>query len=244
MSHSCYSEFISLSSGTVQLKYIKTAASNIKILSFSRKYQKKTLKTVSASGEYGMNGSWFAISSDNHIMNLAYQNGVRQGYFINDSEVTPVNGVMPDGFTNSVGSSLIYCKNGQVNYSSNVTSSSSSLVTGSTWAQGGIGLYLCNVNGYNKFVQEDSTYATGTAARSALVANTNTNMVYLITTPTEVTVKNFRLAIMDNFAISEGAQDIWKGILLDGGGSTQLLGSDVQVSSSRSIPQMIALVEP
>lgn len=56
-----------------------------------------------------------------------------------------------------------------------------------------------------------------------------------------MTVQNFRLAIMDNFSISEGDPDIWKGILLDGGGSTQLRGSDIQVSSSRKVPQMIAL---
>jgi hypothetical protein len=87
--------------------------------------------------------------------------------------------------------------------------------TDSSWAQGGIGLYLCNTNGYQKFVNEGGVlYSSDITSRSALVVNINTNAAYPITTSTAVTVQNFRLAIMDNFAISEGDPDIWKGILL------------------------------
>ena len=242
MSHTCYSETISLTSGNVKLKYIKTPASNIKILSFSRESgSDDTRKTISASGWYGMNGSWFDIGGDGHIMNLAYDDGVRQGAICSDASVPTVNGVKVDGFTNSVGKTLIYYRQGQVMCASNV-SSPDYRCTDSSWAQGGIGLYLCNMNGYQMFVNEGGgLYSGDVTSRSALVVNTHTNTAYLITTSTAVTVQNFRLAIMDNFSISEGDPDIWKGILLDGGGSTQLRGSDIQVSSSRKVPQMIAL---
>lgn len=242
MSHTCYSEMISLANGNVKLKYIKTSASNLKILSFSRETNEDdTRRTVSASGWYGMNGSWFDMNGDGHIMNLAYDDGVRQGAICSDASVPTINGVKVDGFTNSVGKTLIYYRQGQVMCASNV-STPDYRCTDSLWAQGGIGLYLCNTNGYQKFVNEGGgLYTSDTTSRSALVVNINTNKAYLITTPTAVKVKDFRLAIMDNFAISEGDPDIWKGILLDGGGSTQLLGSDVQVSSNRKIPQMIAL---
>ena len=242
MSHTCYSETISLSSGNVKLKYIKTPASNIKILSFSRENQKNdTRKTVTNSGWYGMNGSWFAINDDGHIMNLAYNNGVRQGAILSDADVPLSNDGKVDGFINSVGKSLIYYRHGQVMCDSGV-SAADYRCTDSNWAQGGIGLYLCNTNGYQKFINDgEGQYSRGVAYRSALVVNINTNTAYLITAWNEVTVKNFRLAIMDNFSISEGDPDIWKGILLDGGGSTQLYGSDVHVSSERKIPQMIAL---
>lgn len=72
MSHTCYSETISQANGNVKLKYIKTSASNLKILSFSRETNEDdTRRTVSASGWYGMNGSWFDMNGDGHIMNLA-----------------------------------------------------------------------------------------------------------------------------------------------------------------------------
>lgn len=114
----------------------------------------------------------------------------------------------------------------------------SKITAGLTINAGGYAHCLGEVRSNN---DGEGQYSRGVAYRSALVVNINTNTAYLITAWNEVTVKNFRLAIMDNFSISEGDPDIWKGILLDGGGSTQLYGSDVHVSSERKIPQMIAL---
>ena len=241
-SHSCYSKTVTVSGTTIHLKYIKTSASNIKILSFSRKYGTETKKTVSASGEYGINGSWFAINTDNHISNLAYQNGVRQGYFLDDDEVPIVGDVRTDGFTNSIGKSLMHSTGGRVYCAPNVPEVNT-LCTLSTWAQGGIGLYLDDPDGYELFETEgEGLYASGSAKRSAMVADKDNDQVYLVATPDEVTVEKFREAIIKNFSIKEGSH--WLGILLDGGDSTQLRGSSVRINSDRPIPQMIALIDP
>lgn len=233
-----------VSKGSVTLKDISTPASNIKILSFSRKYNQRTKKTIAAANEYGINGSFFAMSTDSHISNLAWQNGVRQGYFLNDSEVPEVNGVRTDGFTNSVGKSIIYFKNNQVHFSTSVTSSGESWLAGSTWIQGGIGLFLGYQDWESMFKKDgEGQYVNDSAKRSAMVINTVTNRVYLIACTSNVMTKYFREAIMQRFQIQEGdTNHKWRGIMLDGGGSTQLLGSGISVSSERPIPQMVALI--
>lgn len=242
MSHSCYTRTVTVNGNTITLKYIKTAASNIKVLSFSRKYGTETLKTLSAANEYGINASWFANGTDNHISNLAYQNGVRQGYFLDDDDVPVVNGVVTDGFTNSVGKSLIYSTGGKVYLAPNVPLANT-MCSSTTWAQGGIGLYLEYADGYDRFADEGDGQFTGDrAARSAMVVDKATDQVYLVATADSVSVKNFRAAIIQNFSIEEDS--LWRGILLDGGGSTQLRGSNVQISSARAVPQMVALINP
>lgn len=247
--HTCHLTTQSASGKSVTLKYISTPASNIKILSFSRKYGRKTIKTVKSSGEYGMNASWFDIYGDNHIMNLAYQNGVRQGFFLNDEEVPTVpavSGIRVDGYANSVGKSIIYYQNGLVQFATDVTSRYDSKVLDSTWVQGGAGLFFGYTDWATMFDSEGTIYpTTGEAtSRSALVVNTGGNMVYLVTTPSAATIKQFREAIMSNFAITEGDTNTdWRGILLDGGGSSQLVGSTVETFSTRPIPQMIALID-
>ena len=181
-------------------------------------------------------------------MNLAYQNGIRQGYFLNDDdvpEVTKDSGTKVDGFLNSVGKSIIYYRNGAVNFSTNVTSRYDNKVVGSTWVQGGAGLFFGYSDWADMFKAEGTVYpVTGEVApRSAMVINTVTNRVYLVTTSNSVTIKDFRKAMMQNFGITEGdTNSYWRGMLLDGGGSTQLVGSTVESLSNRPVPQMIALV--
>lgn len=243
--HFCHTATHNVNGTNVTLNYISTPASNIKVLSFSKKYGTNTKKTVKQSGEYGMNASWFAMNTDNHIMNLAYHNGVRQGFFRNDSDVPVVNGITTDGFTNSVGKSIIYYRNGNALFATNVSDSTHNKVVGSTWVQGGIGLYLGHSDWYEKFcIDGENNYATDTAARSALVINTVTSTAYLVTTSNSVTVEKFRAAIMANFLIEEGnSNNYWRAILLDGGQSTQLIGENLEVTSSRPIPQMLALID-
>lgn len=249
--HTCTTVNYIIDGKNVSLNFIKTTASNLKILSFSRKYGKKTLKTVSASGEYGINASWFANAGDNHIMNLAFQNGVRQGYFLVESEIPQSEGHKLDGYYSSVGGSIIYYKNSAVSYAANETSADSNRVKGSTWVQGGLGLFLGHSDWKTMFAGENNgtSYLNGTATtHSALVVRTDTNMAYLMASANNLTVTQFRTAIMRTFGISDGTGNpnnpYVRGILLDGGGSTQLIGSSstVTVSSSRAIPQMIALV--
>ena len=50
--HTCDTLSYVIDGKTIRLSFIKTTVSNIKVLSFSRKYGKETLKTVSGSGEY------------------------------------------------------------------------------------------------------------------------------------------------------------------------------------------------
>lgn len=243
--HFCNTEIHTIGNKNIKLYHIHTTASNIKILSFSRKYGDKTKKTIQQSGEFGLNASWFAMNSDNHIMNLAYQNGVRQGYFLNDNDVPLVNNQRTDGFSNSLGKSIIYYRNGAVNYKTNVSSCSDSTVANSTWVQGGIGLYLGDANWFDKFVADgEGCYTDDVSARSAMVVHTETNAVYLYACQDKLKVSEFRHAIMNSLDMVDGqARTAWKGILLDGGGSTQLIGRTLTVPSSRPIPQMIALID-
>ena len=246
--HTCDTLSYVIDGKTIRLSFIKTTVSNIKVLSFSRKYGKETLKTVSGSGEYGINASWFANGGDNHIMNLAFQNGVRQGYFLSEDKVPTSGDLKLDGYTNTTGSSVIYCKSGKAYYSANVTSSTDSKIRNCTWVQGGLGLFLGHSDWREMFTIEvnGSLYISGTAERSALAVKTDTNMAYLMATSDKVTVEQFRTAIMRTFGLTDGAGNpnnpYARAIMLDGGGSTQLLGSSVSISSSRLIPQMLALV--
>lgn len=252
--HLCTDDYYAIGGKSVRLVDISTAASNIKVLSFSRKSGTKARKTIVDSGEYGLNASWFKnnqkvsdsnSSADYHIMNLAYQNGVRQGYFINDNDVPAVNGTVTDGFSNSVGHSIIYYRNGKALFATNVTSHTDSKVTGSTWVQGGAGLFLGNTNWKAMITSEDAGQYLSDAdtRRSALAISTLTNRAYLIVCPDNVSVEDFRAAIMKRFQITEGTTDhAWRAILLDGGGSTQLIGDGANVTSTRPVPQILALI--
>ena len=52
---------------------LKTKANNIKLVNFVR--ETGAPKTIRSSSYYGMNGSFFYHKGDNHIMNIAYQDG-------------------------------------------------------------------------------------------------------------------------------------------------------------------------
>lgn len=247
--HTCTTVNYIIDGKPVSLSFIKTAAGNIKIMSFSRKQGRKTKKAVGPSGEYGINASWFANGGDNHIMNVAFQDGVRQGYFLDEKEVPASGGVQLDGYANSVGGSAICYKNGAVSCETDVTSSDNDSVAGSTWVQGGLGLYLGHADWRDLFVSEGNgaIYISGAAHRSALVVKTDTNMAYLMASHDDLTVAQFRTAIMRTFVITDGGGNpdnpYVRGILLDGGGSTQLVGSAVSLPSTRPIPQIVALVD-
>ena len=112
-------------------------------------------------------------------MNLAYQNGERQGSILDDSKVQVVEGVITDGFTNSVGKSAIFRANGVLGFSSNIVNSSSSLVSNSTWLQGGINLFLGDSSWSTKFNNESESAYNSPARRSAMVADLANDRVYL-----------------------------------------------------------------
>lgn len=245
--HTCAQNTYTISGKSVTLYEICTRSSNIKVSSFARRYhQTGTVKTLSASGEYGINASWFDNSSggDHHIMNLAYQNGVRQGCILNDAEIHEIHRVLPDGFTNSVGKSAIYRANGSLGFSSNIVNSSSSLVSNSTWLQGGINLFLGESEGETKLKSEREGLYGGDARRSAMVADLANDKVYLFAVTQGITPETLRAVIMKRLSIQEGnTAHKYRGIMLDGGGSTQMAGAAINIRSSenRPIPQIVGL---
>ena len=242
-SHTCAQNTYTISGKSVTLYEISTRSSNIKVMSFARKHnQAKMVKTLPESGEYGINASWFAIDGDKHIMNLAYQNGERQGSILKDSDVREVHGVLSDGFTNSVGKSVIFRANGVLGFSSNIVNSSSSLVSNSTWLQGGINLFLGDSDWSTKFNNEGGSAYLSPAKRSAMVADLMNDKVYLFAVTQNISPSTFRTAIMKRLSIQEGNTAYkYFGIMLDGGGSTQMAGDTISILSTRPIPQIVGL---
>ncbi len=242
-SHTCAQNTYTISGKSVTLYEISTRSSNIKVMSFARKHnQAKMVKTLPESGEYGINASWFAIDGDKHIMNLAYQNGERQGSILDDSKVQVVEGVITDGFTNSVGKSAIFRANGVLGFSSNIVNSSSSLVSNSTWLQGGINLFLGDSDWSTKFNNEGGSAYLSPAKRSAMVADLMNDKVYLFAVTQNISPSTFRTAIMKRLSIQEGNTAYkYFGIMLDGGGSTQMAGDTISILSTRPIPQIVGL---
>ena len=242
-SHTCAQNTYTISGKSVTLYEISTRSSNIKVMSFARKHnQAKMVKTLPESGEYGINASWFAIDGDKHIMNLAYQNGERQGSILDDVQV--VEGVITDGFTNSVGKSAIFRANGVLGFSSNIVNSSSSLVSNSTWLQGGINLFLGESGGETKLDIEREGLYGGDARRSAMVADLTNDKVYLFAVTQGIPPATLRAVIMKRLSIQEGnTTHRYCGIMLDGGGSTQMVGATITLRSSinRPIPQIVGL---
>ncbi len=241
--HVCAKNTYTINGKTVTLYEISTRSSNIKVMSFARKHnQAKMVKTLPESGEYGINASWFAIDGDKHIMNLAYQNGERQGSILDDSKVQVVEGVITDGFTNSVGKSAIFRANGVLGFSSNIVNSSSSLVSNSTWLQGGINLFLGDSDWSTKFNNEGGSAYLSPAKRSAMVADLMNDKVYLFAVTQNISPSTFRTAIMKRLSIQEGNTAYkYFGIMLDGGGSTQMAGDTISILSTRPIPQIVGL---
>lgn len=241
--HVCAKNTYTVNGKTVTLYEISTRSSNIKVMSFARKHnQAKMVKTLPESGEYGINASWFDINGDKHIMNLAYQNGERQGSILDDVQV--VEGVITDGFTNSVGKSAIFRANGVLGFSSNIVNSSSSLVRNSTWLQGGINLFLGESGGETKLDIEREGLYGGDARRSAMVADLTNDKVYLFAVTQGIPPATLRAVIMKRLSIQESnTTHKYRGIMLDGGGSTQMVGATITLRSSinRPIPQIVGL---
>ena len=227
---------------------LETNASNIKLVNIFR--EEGACKTVKESGYYGMNASFF--NSDEHgdrypaIHNIAYQNGSNMGCGI----PTPNQGNILDGSVNITGSSLVYWTGSVLNCVSNVQNSSSSYVpkTANSWAQGGLGLYLCDVNWQSKYEAENnaSSYPVGEgAARTGILINKSTKKVYLFSSRIKTTaVWDLRNAMMSYAGLTQGGSaGSWAAIMTDGGQSTQLYSGEGSnhVASCRDVPQIIAL---
>lgn len=188
--------------------------------------------------------------NDPKTLNISWQNGT----WVPGKSSNP-NG--SGGDYNELGYSAIYWTGSQLNfirtlYGSNISGISSS----GTWAQGGVSLYLGNSNWKSKILDNNNErcpidYVTELAkGRTAIVANTSTKQVYLIITTASQTLTQFRTAIQSYLGITDGGADnaTYKGLMLDGGGSSQLKcrnssGTEIsQPDRTRLLTQIITLV--
>lgn len=230
----------------ILLHMIRTRASNITLKNL------RCNKNLKQSGYYGVNGGFFnfATASVNprRVISLAKIDGAVVGPNANDGNSNNWNG-----------GGIIVWNGRQLSALFNKPNTDAANIAGTsavgTWAQGGISLWL----GYSNY---NSAVATGNggarpvqaqngidAARTALVADMDTNYVYLIVTVDACDYKNLRQAIQEYFGITDGSavNSRYAGIMLDGSGSTQMKvnranGEDVEIlGDGRGLAEIIVL---
>jgi hypothetical protein len=238
--------FSSYTDNSILFRILKTRASNIQLVSV---YKDGSCQTVKASGYYGMNASFFNSGSNKAIQNVAVQNGKTVG----TGQLVPTidnNGWTMDGGVNLIGSSAITWNGSALNWLTGIHYSTDSGIpmASNTWAQGGIGLYLCDQDWKNKYLDEFSAEAyppaTEADARTGILINKSTKYVYLFATSYAITVSVLRTAMMNYAGLTEGGSaGSWAAILTDGGRSTQLYcGEGSMIATfARAVPQIIAL---
>lgn len=223
--------------GSFPLRIITTSPNNIILKNINR-------TKLNATTNLGINGGFFTTAAtDYNCYNFAMNNGVQVG--------PDTCGTFNGG---DCGRGAIAYHNGQlkclegVATLADVTSQLGTSIT-PTWIQGGESLKLGNSNwetGWNCGVTPSST-STG---RVAMVVNTTSNEVHLIAaiTSSNLSVRQFRSALLTKFGITDtsGGTSIYKGIMLDGGGSTSLRainssGASVTLGCGRAVNQIIAL---
>ena len=228
------------------LHMIRTKASNITLKNLRCK------QSLKASGYYGVNGGFFnfstASTNPRRVISLAKVDGAVVGPNPNDGNSNNWNG---GGIIVWNGKQLSALFNKPNTDAADIAGTS----TAGTWAQGGISLWL----GYSDYNTAVATGNGGTrpaqtqnnsrSARTALVADMESNYVYLIVTETPCDYKNLRKAIQAYFNISEGnkVDSRYAGLMLDGSGSTQMKvnrenGEDIEITGDgRSLAEVIVL---
>lgn len=228
------------------LHMIRTKASNITLKNLRCK------QSLKESGYYGVNGGFFNLPSSpknpGRVISLAKIDGDVVGPDEKDGNSNNWNG-----------GGIIVWNGRQLSALFNEPNTDASDIPGTsargTWAQGGISFWL----GYSDYYDAVETGNGGTRpaqtsdgnlrARTAMVADMDTNYVYLIVTENECNYKAFRKAIQEYFDITDGSRvdSRYAGIMLDGGGSTQMKvnrsnGQDVELlGDGRDIAEVIVL---
>lgn len=224
----------------ITLHILRTHANNIKLL--DQTGSSGGQKALQNSGYFGCNGGWFNMSTDQDILNIAMNDGGKVG-----------SGTY-GGLGNYVGSGAI-AWNGNAWALSHYTNAPSYSSIGfstqtNTWAQGGFHLWLGHSGWRNNFINQPSgsDFIDGAAYRTAMIANMTSKSIYLIVALQSVTVTAFRSAIQSYLNISDASQlnSTIQGILLDGGGSSQLRaksssGSVVNAPQTRPLAQIVVL---
>lgn len=192
----------------IELHIIKTDASNIMFRNF------KLGQSLTDSIFFGVNGGFFSGST---ALNIAKCDGVHYG--------RSNNGNLGGGIICWNGTSLIIYTNRSMTDIDTIFKTNE---TG-TWAQGGYSMWLGASDARERSLEEvhnDDKYGYLTNAasgRTALVADLDTDTIYLIVTNDSNTFTTFRKAIQYYFNIPETKPSSrYRGIMLDGSGSSQL----------------------
>ncbi|MCP1308883.1 hypothetical protein [Paenibacillus tyrfis] len=203
---------------SITLHIMQTRADNITFKSLANK------KNLKNSGYEGINGGYFPMNGENKTFSIAIENGVplipaseKPGYSdgrSNLSTTDPRGTLVWNGDNFSVQKVQFYDK-----------------ITGTNknkpwWAQGGVSMNLGDSKWKTKIEGEKLPNPNGDAQRSAIVGYEKD--VYLIVTNDATSASTFRAAIQDRFKITEtdNGTSKYKGIFLDGSGSSQMAGRD------------------
>ncbi|KAF5053971.1 hypothetical protein [Oscillibacter sp.] len=217
-------------SNGINLQIIKTAASNIKLIDLGGN------KNLKQSGYTGVNGGFFSWNSGN-ILSLA-----------------KCDGQVLCNSNNWLGAAAIYWNSKALNYINGERQLTASEIPGTlrsnTWAQGGYYMWLGANDAFNRAMnevnQDDGGYLTQTAnGRTALVADIIHQNVYLIVTNSNNTFTTFCRAIEEYLGITPGSvpSGQFHGVMLDGGGSSQLCekGTFIASGDQRMLHEAIVL---
>lgn len=225
----------------ITLHVIETSPANIILKNIKR-------TAVRNSGEFGINGAFFSMGvSDYLFYNIATNDGVAVG----PDGSGEANG---SGSSSKVGRAALVFHNNMLKLidpaerAATVQAQLGNPIA--KWMQGGINLDLGNSNWKNNWYFDYGPSSTSTG-RTAMVANTNTNKVYLIIgiSTSAKSIEAFRSALQGYFDITDSANgtSIYKGIMLDGGGSSSMRamvnGAAKNFGGTRAINEMICLRE-
>lgn len=232
-----------------KIHIISTPATNIRLNNYAKD---GVANSVIDSVSYGVNGSFFVMSpiensneKKNDVLNICTYNGTPVG----SRDVDAMYNHIGDGAIAWNGSHILSFTN--VRYSDDISFSTES----DTWCQGGIALWLGDSNWQTKFKNQRAAgdYLNSNKERTAMIANMNTDRIFLIVTEDKVTTPEFRATIQSYLGITDASNpsNTYKGIMLDGGGSAQMRienasGKVVEVGNKesgiyRGIPQHINL---
>ncbi|MEC0210152.1 hypothetical protein P4H70_14540 [Paenibacillus ehimensis] len=221
----------------IELHIMQTRAENITFKSLANK------KNLKGSGYEGINGGYFPMNGENKTFSIAIENGVplipaseKPGYSDGRSNLSSTD---PRGTLVWNGDSFSVQK---VKFYTEITGTNKNKPW---WAQGGVSMNLGDSKWKTKIEGEKLPNPNGDAQRSAIVGYEKD--VYLIVTNNATSASNFRAAIQDRFKITEtdNGTSKYKGIFLDGSGSSQMAGRDSKgnkvslTGDSRKLVQII-----
>lgn len=240
-----YEYITKTSKNGIKLHIMKTNASNIMLRNL--KCEHNLFDRI----YFGINGGFFSWTKNGNryrVLNLAKCDGAVVGP---NSD---------DGISNGwLGGGVIYWDGKYLKCLTGEPTIEASEIPGTkdtgTWAQGGYSMWLGDKKAKERSLEEvnnDDQYgylSNSAKGRTALVADLTYKKVYLIVTPSSNTFTTFKQAIEEYLNITEGdtASSRYKGIMLDGSGSSQMKaknssGDVVEIrGDERNLCEIIAL---